>query len=81
MNLTIGLDVAKYVFQVHGVDAEGRLVLRRRLPRSQVAGFFANLPPCVVGVEACCGAHYWGRVIGRCGHTIRLIAPQFVKPW
>ncbi len=82
MNLTtIGLDVAKYVFQVHGVDAEGRPVLRRRLRRSQVAGFFANLPPCVVGVEACCGAHYWSRVIGRFGHTIRLIAPQFVKPY
>jgi len=78
---TIGLDIAKHIFQVHGADAEGHPLLRRRLRRSQVAGFFANLPPCVVGMEACCGAHYWSRVIGRCGHTVRLIAPQFVKPY
>jgi transposase len=78
---TIGLDIAKHIFQVHGADAEGRPLLRRRLRRSQVARFFANLPPCVVGMEACCGAHYWSRVIGRFGHTVRLIAPQFVKPY
>ena len=78
---TIGLDIAKHIFQVHGADAEGRTLLRRRLRRSQVARFFANLPPCVVGMEACCGAHYWSRVIGRFGHTVRLIAPQFVKPY
>jgi transposase len=78
---TIGLDIAKHIFQVHGADAEGHPLLRRRLRRSQVAGFFANLPPCVVGMEACCGAHYWSRVIGRFGHTVRLIAPQFVKPY
>jgi transposase len=78
---TIGLDVAKQIFQVHGADAEGHAVLRRRLRRSQVAAFFANLPPCVVGLEACCGAHYWSRVISRFGHTVRLIAPQFVKPY
>ncbi len=77
----IGLDLAKHIFQVHGVDAEGRPCLRKRLRRSQVAHFFANLPPCVVGMEACCGAHYWSRVIGRRGHTARLIAPQFVKPY
>lgn len=82
MNIaTIGLDVAKNVFQVHGADAEGRAVLRQRLRRNQVASFFANLPPCVVGLEACCGSHYWSRVIGRFGHTVRLMAPQFVKPY
>lgn len=79
---TIGLDIAKHIFQVHGAVlkairfCEGTYVGFR----SQVAGFFANLPPCVVGLEACCGAHYWSRVIGRFGHTVRLIAPQFVKP-
>ncbi len=78
---TIGLDVAKQIFQLHGADAEGRVVLRRRLRRSHVAAFFANVPPCVVGLEACCGAHYWSRVLGRFGHTVRLIAPQFVKPY
>ena len=79
--VTIGLDLAKHIFQVHGADAEGRPLLRRRLRRSQVTRFFANVPPCVVGMEACCGAHYWSRVIGRFGHTVRLIAPQFVKPY
>jgi transposase len=78
--VTIGLDLAKQVFQVDGADVEGRPLLRRRLRRSQVAGFFGNVPPCVVGMEACCGAHYWSRGIGRFGHTVRLIAPQFVKP-
>ena len=78
---TIGLDLAKQIFQVHGVDVEGRVVLRGRLRRNQVAAFFANVPPCVVGLEACCGAHYWSRVLGRFGHTVRLIAPQFVKPY
>jgi transposase len=82
MNVTtIGLDLAKNVFQIHGADSEGRPFLRRRLRRKEVAGFFANLPPCVVGMEACCGAHYWSRVIGRFGHTVRLIAPQVVKPY
>lgn len=78
---TIGLDVAKNVFQVHGADAEGRAVLRKRLRRNQVTEFFANLPPCLVGLEACCGSHYWSRVLSRTGHTVRLIAPQFVKPY
>ena len=79
--VTIGLDLAKHIFQIHSVDAEGHPLLRRRLRRTQVTGFFANVPPCVVGMEACCGAHYWGRVIGRFGHTVRPIAPQFVKPY
>jgi transposase len=79
--VSIGLDLAKHIFQIHGADAEGRPLLRRRLRRSQVTRFFANVPPCVVGMEACCGAHYWSRVIGRFGHTVRLIAPQFAKPY
>jgi len=79
--VTISLDLAKNIFQVHGVDREGHPLLRKRLRRVQVAGFFANLPPCMVGMEACCGAHYWSRVIGQFGHTVRLIAPQFVKPY
>jgi len=78
---TIGLDLAKQIFQVHGADGEGRPLLRRRLRRIQEARSFANLPPCVAGMEACCGAHYWSRVIGRFGHIVRLIAPQFVKPY
>ena len=75
----IGLDTAKHVFQVHGIDAAGRTVLRKRLKRSQVAEFFSSIPPCLVGLEATRGAHYWARVIGSFGHNVRLIAPQFVK--
>ena len=78
---TIGIDLAKNVFQVHGADASGRAVLRKRLRRAQIPDFFANLPKCVVGIEATQGAHYWSRVIGSFGHEVRLIAPQFVKPY
>lgn len=78
---TIGLDISKQFFQVHCADAGGRAILRKKLRRNQVAAFFANLPPCVVGLEACCGSHYWFRVISRFSHTVRLIAPQFVKPY
>lgn len=78
---TVGLDIAKRVFQVHGVDDTGVVVLRRRLQRDEVTPFFANLPACRVGVEACGGAHYWARRLSRLGHTVRLIAPQFVKPY
>ncbi len=78
---TIGLDIAANVFQLHGVDGEGRAVLRKRLRRGQVAAFFANLPRCLVGLEACGGAHYWARVVSRAGHEVRLLAPQFVKPY
>jgi hypothetical protein len=77
----IGLDTAKHVFQVHGADASGRAVLRKRLRRAQIPDFFGNLPKCVVGIEATQGAHYWSRVIGSFGHEVRLIAPQFVKPY
>lgn len=78
---TIGLDLAKNVFQVHGVDEQGKAVLRKQLRRNQVAAFFANLPPCLVGMEACGSAHHWARKIEQLGHTVKLMAPQFVKPY
>lgn len=78
---TIGLDIAKRVFQVHGVDAAGAVVLRRQLRRSAVVKFFAKLPPCVVGLEACATAHYWGRQIAALGHRVRLMPPTRVKPY
>lgn len=77
----IGLDLAKYVFEVHGVDARGNTVLRKTLRRDGVSRFFANLPPCLVGMEASNGAHYWARVLRELGHEVRLISPQFVKPY
>jgi transposase len=78
---TIGLDIAKQVFQVHGADKSGRSLLRRKLRRGEVARFFSELPPCLIGIEASGSAHYWARVLGGMGHTIRLMAPQFVKPY
>src|ERR1700689_4656484 len=78
---TVGIDLAKNVFQVHGVDERGKAVLRKHLRRAQVAMFFGNLPPCVIGMEACASAHYWGRTLQRYGHTVRLMASQFVKPY
>jgi transposase len=78
---TIGLDIAKSVFQVHGVDAEGKTVVRRKLRRGEVVAFFAKLPPCLVGLEACGGAHYWAREIGKLGHDVRLIPPADVKAY
>lgn len=77
----IGLDIAKNVFQVHGVDASGSVVLRRQLRRGQVERFFAQTPPCRVGLEACGSAHHWARVIGRYGHQVRLMPPAYVKPY
>ena len=77
----VGLDLAKSVFQVHGVDIAGQAVVRRRLARSQVLGLFAKLPPCVIGMEACAGAHHWARELTRLGHEVRLIPPQYVKPY
>ena len=77
----VGLDIAKHVFQLHGVDSNSKVVLRRRLHRQEVVPFFANLTLCVVGLEACDGAHYWARRLKAAGHTVRLIAPQFVKPF
>jgi len=82
MNITqIGVDLAKLVFQVHGVDARGKVTLRRQLKRPQVVAFFAQLAPCLIGMEACGGAHFWARKLIECGHTVKLIAPQFVKPY
>lgn len=82
MNITrIGVDLAKNVFQVHGVDKEENIVLKRQLRRSQVLSFFAKLAPCLIGMEACSSAHYWARELKRFGHTVKLIAPQFVKPY
>ena len=78
---TIGLDLAKNVFQVHGVNERGNAVLRKQLRRDQVAPFFANLPACLVGIEACASAHHWARKLQALGHTVRLMAPQFVKPY
>ena len=78
---TIGLDIAKSVFQVHGVDRAGKTVLRKQLKRKEVLAFFANLPVALVGIEACAGAHYWARELIKLGHAVRLISPQFVKPY
>ena len=77
----IGLDLAKNVFQVHGVDASGTVVVRRQLRRAAVEKFFAQLPPCMVGMEACGSAHHWARVIGGYGHQVRLMPPAYVKPY
>ncbi|SDG92646.1 transposase, partial [Bradyrhizobium sp. Rc2d] len=78
---TIGVDLAKNVFQVHGIDASGAVVVRRQLKRASVEKFFAQLPPCLVGMEACGSAHHWARVIGRYGHEVRLMPPAYVKPY
>jgi transposase len=79
--IRIGIDLAKQVFQIHGVDERGGITIRRQLRRNQVAEFFQQLPPCLVGMEACAGAHFWARTLQAMGHTVRVIAPQFVKPY
>jgi transposase len=78
---TIGLDLAKNVFQIHGVDEHGKKVLNKPLKREQLAAFFVQLPPCLIGMEACGSAHHWARKLSAYGHTVRLMAPQFVKPY
>lgn len=78
---TIGIDIAKRIFQIHGVDKNGKTVLKKKLMRDQVLSFMANLPKCLVGMEACGGANYWEREITKLGHEVKLIAPQFVKPY
>jgi len=79
--ITVGLDLAKNVFQAHGADASGRAVVRKKLRRDQVLAFFGQLQPCIVAMEACGGAHFWGREIGELGHEVRLIPPAYVKPF
>ena len=82
MNVTtIGIDLAKSVFQVHGVDKDGKMVIQKRLRRSKVLEFFVQLPPCLIGMEACSSAHYWARKLREQGHEVKLMAPQFVKPY
>jgi len=78
---TIGLDLAKNVFQIHGADARGKAVVRKQLKRDQLVPYFANLPPCLIGMEACGSAHHWARKLQALGHTVRLMAPQYVKPY
>lgn len=78
---TIGIDLAKNVFQVHGINAHGKVELKKQLKRDQMAAFFVNLPVCLIGIEACGSAHHWARKLQSLGHTVRLIAPQFVKPY
>lgn len=78
---TIGLDLAKSVFQVHGVADDGTVVVRRRLRRSQVLSFFHGIAPCLVGLEACASAHYWANAIGQLGHTVRMMPPAYVKAY
>jgi Protein of unknown function (DUF3489) len=78
---TIGLDIAKSVFQVHGIDAEGTVLIRRQLKRRYVLAFFENLQPCLVGIEACATSHHWSRELTALGHTVRLMPPAYVKPY
>ncbi|GMQ97363.1 MAG: IS110-like element ISPa11 family transposase [Gammaproteobacteria bacterium] len=82
MNITtLGIDIAKSVFQLHGTNEHGKVELRKRLRRDQLLTYMAKLPPCLVGMEACGGAHYWARKFQAYGHTVKLIAPQYVKPY
>ena len=78
---TIGLDLAKSIFQVHGVDASGAVVVRKTLRRPQMLPFFAKLPPCLVGMEACGTSHHWARELVKFGHQVRLMPPTYVKPY
>jgi transposase len=78
---TVGIDLAKNVFQLHGVNELGKTVVKKHLRRDQMAEFFVNLPACLIGMEACGGAHYWARKLQSFGHTVKLMAPQFVKPY
>ena len=79
--LTVGIDLAKQVFQVHGVDDAGRPVLKKRLRRAELRAFFAGLSPCLIGMEACASAHYWARELAAVGHEVRLMPPSYVKPY
>ena len=78
---TIGLDIAKSVFQVHAIDASGQVVARQQLKRARVIPFFSKLPPCTIGIEACATSHYWARELTALGHTVKLMPPAYVKPF
>ena len=78
---TVGIDLAKNVFSLHGVDQSGHALVRRKLRRAQVSAFVAQLPPCLIGMEACSGAHEWARQFTALGHTVRLMAAKFVAPY
>src|SRR5476649_2934864 len=78
---TIGIDLAKTVFQLHAVDADGATVIRKRLRRAEVLLFFAGLEPCLIGMEACATSHYWARELAKSGHTVKLMPPAYVKPY
>ncbi len=78
---TIGIDLAKVVFQIHGVDEHGKVAVRKQLKRAEMSTYFANMEPCLIGMEACGSAHHWARKLESYGHTVRLMAPQFVKPY
>ena len=78
---TIGLDIAKSVFQVHGIDVKDKVVIRQQLRRSRVLGFFGKLSPCLVGIEACASSHHWSRELQALGHVVRLMPPGYVKPY
>lgn len=79
--MTVGLDLAKNVFQVHAISADGGVLIRRQLRRAEVLKFFAALPPCLVGMEACASAHHWGRELVALGQEVRLMPPAYVKPY
>ena len=78
---TIGLDIAKSIFQIHGIDADGVVVMRQQLKRSRVLGIFGKLAPCMIGIEACASSHYWSRQLQALGHAVRLMPPAYVKPY
>ncbi len=78
---TLGIDLAKNVFQLHGVDTAGKVALRKRITRTKLKEFMVNMPPCLIGMEACGSSHYWARKFQSMGHTVKLMAPQFVKPY
>jgi len=78
---TVGIDLAKRVFQIHGLDERGNIVLRKRLSRNKLLEFLSTLPSSLIGMESCGGAHYWARKIRELGHNVKLISPQFVKPF
>ena len=77
----VGIDLAKDVFQIHGVDSQEKVIVRKQLRRSQMLAYFGKIQPCLIGMEACGGAHYWARELQKQGHTVKLMAPQFVKPY